>query len=391
MPYAMFETPLGHCALAWNDEGVTGFQLPEETADATRAQLLAKANEAGEENAKLRGAPKWVKETITRVRAHLAGKPQPLAEVPIDFSRASDFDAKIYRALRAVPAGKTTTYGELAKKIGSPGGSRAVGRAMATNPYPLLVPCHRVVAAGGKAGGFSAYGGILTKEKLLVLEGGGLTAQTSLFAGDTPSLPFDWKKAVRTLRENDPVLGKLIDRVGDRQLTLKATEGTFAALAESIVYQQLNGKAAATIFGRVRALYPKGKLEPARILATNDEDLRACGLSANKLASFKDLARHAKAGEIPTLAELAKMDDETIIDRLTVVRGIGRWTVEMLLIFRLGRPDVLPLGDYGVQQGFLKTFKKGDLAKRAERWKPHRSIGSWYMWRALELEKIEAK
>lgn len=390
MPYAVFETPIGHCALAWNDEGVTWLQLPEESPDATRARLLAKTKgAAGAEDAKLRGAPKWVKDAIVGVRNHLAGKPQALSEVPIDLSRASEFDAKIYRALQAVPAGTTTTYGALAKLAGSPGGSRAVGRAMATNPYPLLVPCHRVVAAGGKAGGFSAYGGLLTKEKLLAFEGGALIAQASLFAGNGPTLPFDWKKAVRALRDADPVLGKLIDRVGARQLTLKATEGTFAALAESIVYQQLTGKAAATIFGRVRALYAKkngGQLDPARVLATKDEDLRACGLSAAKTAGVKDLARRTKDGEIPTLAELAKMDDETIIEKLTVVRGIGRWTVEMLLIFRLGRPDVLPLGDYGVQKGFVKTFRKGDLAKRAERWKPYRSVGSWYMWRALEVE-----
>jgi methylated-DNA-[protein]-cysteine S-methyltransferase len=385
MPYAMFETPLGHCALAWSDDGVTWLQLPEETPAATRARLLAKRPDAGAEDPKLRLAPKWVKQAVTLVRDHLAGKPQALAEVPIDLSRASEFDAKIYRALQSVPPGKTTTYGALAKIAGSPGGSRAVGRAMATNPYPLLVPCHRVVASGGKAGGFSAYGGLVTKEKLLTLEGGAIRAQGSLFAGDGPTLPFDWKKVVRGLREADPILGRLIDRVGDRRLTLKATEGTFAALAESIVYQQLTGKAAATIFGRVRALYPKGKLDPARVLATKDEDLRACGLSAAKLAGLKDLAKRAKDGEIPTLAELAKMDDDTIVEKLTVVRGIGRWTVEMLLIFRLGRPDVLPLGDYGVQKGFQKTFKKGDLAKRAERWRPYRSVGSWYMWRALEL------
>lgn len=128
-----------------------------------------------------------------------------------------------------------------------------------------------------------------------------------------------------------------------------------------------------------------GRLDPARVLATKDEELRACGLSGSKLAGLKDLARRAKDGEIPTLAELAKMDDEAIIDELTVVRGIGRWTVEMLLVFRLGRPDVVPLGDYGVQKGFLKTFRKGDLARRAERWKPYRSVASWYMWRALEL------
>lgn len=386
MPYAMFETPLGSCGLAWNDVGVTWLQLPEDTPEATRARLLSKRPDVGTEEAKLRAAPRWVRDAVTRVRQHLAGKPQPLADVPIDLSFASELHTKVYRALRAVPAGRTTTYGALAKIAGSPGASRAVGRAMATNPFPLLVPCHRVLASGGKAGGFSAYGGLLTKEKLLALEGGALTAQASLFAGDGPTLPFDWKKAVRALGDADPVLGKLIARVGPRQLQLKATEGTFAALAESIVYQQLTGKAAGTIFGRVRALYPKGMLDPARVLATKDEDLRACGLSAAKLAGLKDLALRAKDGEIPTLTALAKMDDEAIIERLTVVRGIGRWTVEMLLIFRLGRPDVLPLGDYGVQKGFLKTFRKGDLAKRAERWRPYRSIASWYMWRALELD-----
>jgi methylated-DNA-[protein]-cysteine S-methyltransferase len=399
MPYAMFETPLGHCALAWSEDGVTWLQLPEETPDATRARLLAKRPDAGAEDAKLRSAPKWVKDAVARVRAHLAGKPQALGEVPLDLSDASPLHTKIYRALQSVPAGKTTTYGDLAKIAGSPGASRAVGRAMATTPFPLLVPCHRVVAAGGKEGGFSAYGGLVTKEKLLALEGGALRAQASLFAGDGPTLPFDWKKAVRTLSEADPVLGKLIERVGDRQLTLKATEGTFAALAESIVYQQLTGKAAATIFGRVRALYAKhgGKLDPARVLATKDEDLRACGLSGSKLAGLKDLARRTNDGEIPTLTELSKMDDEEVIERLTVVRGVGRWTVEMLLIFRLGRPDVLPLGDYGVQKGFLKTFaprdkagKAGDLAKRAERWRPFRSVGSWYMWRALEVAPANA-
>jgi methylated-DNA-[protein]-cysteine S-methyltransferase len=319
------------------------------------------------------------------VRQHLAGKPQALERVPLDLSRASDFDAKIFRALQSIPAGKTTTYGELASIAGSSGGSRAVGRAMATNPFPLLVPCHRVVASGGKAGGFSAYGGLVTKEKLLALEGATLVRQGSLFAGDAPDLPFDRAEAVRTLRDADPTLAKLIDRVGPLRLALKATEGTFAALAESIVYQQLTGKAAATIFGRLRALYPKGRLDPTRVLATQDEALRRCGLSAAKLAGLQDLARRAKEGEIPTLAELEKMDDEAIIEKLTVVRGIGRWTVEMLLIFRLGRSDVLPVGDYGIKKGFARTFRGGDLARRGERWRPYRSVASWYLWRALEL------
>jgi methylated-DNA-[protein]-cysteine S-methyltransferase len=385
MPYALFETPIGPCALAWSDAGVTWLQLPESDLLATRARLLAKRPDAGDEDAKLRRAPKWVKDAIARVCDHLGGKPQALERVPLDLSSSSRFDAKVFRALQAVPPGKTTTYGELAKIAGSPGGSRAVGRAMATNPFPLLVPCHRVVASGGKAGGFSAYGGLVTKDKLLTLEGAALSAQTSLFAGEMPELPFDRAKAVRALREADPLLGKLIDRVGPFRLALKSTEGTFAALAESIVYQQLTGKAAATIFGRVRALYPKARLDPARVLATRDEDLRACGLSASKLAGLKDLARRTADGGIPTLGELGKLDDEAIVENLTVVRGIGRWTVEMLLIFRLGRPDVLPLGDYGIKKGFERAFRRGDLARRGERWRPYRSVASWYLWRALEL------
>jgi len=119
MPYAIFETPIGPCALAWNDEGVTAFQLPEETTDATRERIVAKGKDAGDENAKLRGAPNWVKDAITRVRAHLGGKPQALTAVPIDLSGLSEFDAKIYRALQAVPAGKPTTYGSLANVPGS--------------------------------------------------------------------------------------------------------------------------------------------------------------------------------------------------------------------------------------------------------------------------------
>lgn len=390
MPFTIFDTPIGPCGLAWNDVGITFLQLPEATPDATRARLVAKAKDAGEEDRRLRSAPPWVKDAVTRVREHLAGRPQDLAALPLDLSGASELDRKIYRALQATPPGRTTTYGALAKEVGSPGAARVVGRAMATNPLPLLVPCHRVLASGGRAGGFSAYGGLVTKEKLLALEGA--PGQVSLFAGDAPALPFDAAEAVRTLRDGDAVMRKLVDRVGPFALRLKASEDTFESLAESIVYQQLTGKAAATIFGRVRALYPGGRLVPARVLATKDDALRGAGLSGSKLASLKDLAERADAGRIPSLAELQRMDDDAIVERLTEVRGIGRWTVEMLLIFRLGRPDVLPLGDYGVRKAFGRVFRRSDelppvadLARRGERWRPFRSVASWYLWRALEL------
>jgi 3-methyladenine DNA glycosylase/8-oxoguanine DNA glycosylase len=263
---------------------------------------------------------------------------------------------------------------------------------MAHNPFPLLVPCHRVVASEGKPGGFSAYGGRVTKEKILAAEGAPL--QTPLFDG-RHALPFDWTAAVDHVSGADTVLGKHIARVGSsKKLLLKGTEGTFATLVESIVYQQLSGRAAATILGRVRALYPERALEPERVLGTSDAKLRGAGLSGSKLASLRDLAKRTTAGEIPTLAELERMDDEAIVERLTAVRGVGRWTVEMLLIFRLGRPDVLPVADYGIRKGYARVFARGrakdelpapaDLERRGARWRPYRSVASWYLWRALD-------
>src|SRR5213075_167922 len=165
----------------------------------------------------------------------------------------------------------------------------------------------------------------------------------------------------------------------------------FDALAESIAYQQLSGKAAATIFGRVRALYPKAKwLDAEKVLATADEKLRAAGLSRAKTAAIKDLAAKTIDGTVPSGRALLRMSDDEIIARLTQVRGIGRWTVEMLLLFDLGRPDVWPVADYGVQKGFAKTFRKRklptakQLMKQGEKWRPYRSVAAWYFWRALD-------
>ena len=170
----------------------------------------------------------------------------------------------------------------------------------------------------------------------------------------------------------------------------------FDALAESIAYQQLSGKAAATIFGRVRGLYPKTKwLDPAKILATPDDALRSAGLSRAKTAAIKDLAAKTIDGTVPSGHALLRMSDDEIIARLTQVRGIGRWTVEMLLLFDLGRPDVWPVDDYGVRKGFAKTFGRRklptpkQLIKSGEKWRPYRSVAAWYFWRALDApEKL---
>ena len=165
----------------------------------------------------------------------------------------------------------------------------------------------------------------------------------------------------------------------------------FHALAESIAYQQLSGKAAATIWKRVRALYPRRKyLDPRLVLKTPDQKLRAAGLSRSKVAAVKDLAAKTIDGTVPSARALATMSDDEIIERLITVRGIGRWTVEMLLLFDLARPDVWPVHDYGVQKGFAKTFgrrklpKPKQLMKLGEKFRPHRSVAAWYFWRALD-------
>jgi len=193
-------------------------------------------------------------------------------------------------------------------------------------------------------------------------------------------------------------MAELIARSRRYNITPAVSIRPFDALAESIAYQQLSGKAAATIFGRVRALYPKRKwLEPEQLLATPDEILRAAGLSRAKTAALKDLAAKTIDGTVPTGRALIRMNDDEIITRLTAVRGIGRWTVEMLLLFDLGRPDVWPVDDYGVRKGFAKTFGRRklptskQLMKFGEKWRPYRSAAAWYFWRALDTpEKLKS-
>jgi DNA-3-methyladenine glycosylase II len=199
------------------------------------------------------------------------------------------------------------------------------------------------------------------------------------------------KLAVKHLAGSDPRFAALIARSRPFDVVAQPLVRPFDSLAESIAYQQLSGKAAATIFGRVRALYPKRKwLDPKLILATSDEKLRACGLSRSKTAALKDLAAKTLDGTVPSGRGLARMSDEEIIERLTTVRGIGRWTVEMLLLFELGRLDVWPVADYGVQKGFAKTFGRRKLPTRkqflkiGEKWRPYRSVAAWYFWRALD-------
>jgi DNA-3-methyladenine glycosylase II len=224
---------------------------------------------------------------------------------------------------------------------------------------------------------------------------------------------YDSAAAIAQLSAADAKLGELIRRAGPFTLRLKSAHSPFESLLESIVYQQLNGRAAATILGRVLELSGGIHPSPQALLDTPDERLRGAGLSQNKMLAIRDLAAKTIDGTVPTLERIRKMSDADIIAHLIQVRGIGQWTVEMLLMFRLGRPDVLPVTDYGVRKGFHLTFQRrnafthpqfggsqpvtaDDLPKpevmlrRAEKWKPYRSVASWYLWRACDLHARKA-
>lgn len=202
---------------------------------------------------------------------------------------------------------------------------------------------------------------------------------------------LDAAAALRHLKSVDPELAAVIRRTGRCGLTPRMRRSPFEELLEAIVYQQLSGRAAATIHGRVRGLFPaRQALAPEALLDTPAEALRGAGLSRGKLAAARDLATKTLEGIVPTARELRRMPDDEIVARLTVVRGVGRWTVEMLLIFRLGRPDVLPVHDLGIQKGFRATYGTRQLPKPprieryGERWRPFRSVASWYLWRAAD-------
>ncbi len=209
-------------------------------------------------------------------------------------------------------------------------------------------------------------------------------------------LSYDPREAVKRLCRADRVLAGVIKQAGPFTHVPEKMQSPFQALMRAIVYQQLNGKAASTILGRVMDLYPRGGLKAEAILATPDEKLRGAGLSRSKVLALKDLAAKTLDSTVPTLAQLKKMDDAEIVSRLVQVRGIGPWSVEMLLIFRLGRPDVLPVSDFGVRTGFMLTYGTAklpaakEMMEHAECWRPFRSVASWYMWRAVDLARNES-
>jgi 3-methyladenine DNA glycosylase/8-oxoguanine DNA glycosylase len=202
--------------------------------------------------------------------------------------------------------------------------------------------------------------------------------------------PFDHKAAIAHLSNVDRRLARLMQKT-EFSLNLRDAETPYESLLQAIAYQSIAGKAAKVIFERIRALGSNGRCPtPEEILRVKFRALRKAGLSRAKIAAVRDLATKTIEGVVPALEDALKLSDQELVDRLVSVRGIGAWTVEMFLIFRLGRPDVLPIHDYGVQKGFALTYRKKaipkprELAEFGERWRPYRTVASWYMWRAVD-------
>ncbi|MBS0169546.1 MAG: DNA-3-methyladenine glycosylase 2 family protein [Nitrospira sp.] len=192
----------------------------------------------------------------------------------------------------------------------------------------------------------------------------------------------------------DPVMKRVIEEVGPYALLPRARRSPFESLVRAIAYQQLHEKAAESILKRFTALFPGRRFpRPADVLAISAEAIREAGFSRAKIAALQDVAAKALDGTVPTTAAIQRLDDEAIIERLTAVRGVGRWTVEMLLIFQLGRPNVLPVDDFGVRNGFRLAYGLSNMPtpnqvmRYGERWRPYRTAAAWYLWRAVDMAK----
>jgi methylated-DNA-[protein]-cysteine S-methyltransferase len=378
--WTTFPTALGICGIGWSASGVTAFCLPETSADAVVARLktLTQNPRAAAK------PPAWIKTLIASVKAHLKGDAQDFSAVPLAIA-GTEFLQAVYRAAQTIPAGSVLTYGELAALLGKPGATRAVGTALGKNPIPLLIPCHRIVANGRQPGGFSAPGGLPAKLALLDCEG--VTLQPPPVVADNSQ----WLKAIAALQKQDKTIARLIKRVAPFAFVPHLRDEPLTSFISAITSQQLSVKAAATIFKRVLALIAiDGVVHPEKLLRISDDELRGAGLSYMKVSYLKDLAQKYVDGELPTLAQIQQMSDEQIIKRFTQVKGIGRWTVEMYLIFNLGRTDVFPTLDLGVRKGIAQLFKLAEMPDAVtamaygEKWKPYRSIASLYLWRSLD-------
>lgn len=315
-----------------------------------------------------------------KIQAHLNGNSQDFSDLKLERKGLSPFALRVYEEARKIPPGQVVTYGELAKRVGSPGAARAVGTALAHNPFLIVVPCHRIIAGKGSKGGFSAPGGLKTKSLFLAAEGFG-----------TESLwdPGEMERGYQMLLQ-DKKLSWLLKKVGPCPLQPNYPHYPFAALARGVLYQQLAGSAAKAIEQRVKALGSDPFPSPQELLELTPQALREAGLSGSKIVALKTLAEAVNSGNLK-LGELRLVPDDEVIERVCRLKGFGPWSAEMFLLFHLGRRNLLPVKDLGIRKGFMRVFSlvKEPTAQYMERkakgWQPYRSLACWYLWRSLEV------
>lgn len=390
----LFSTALGPCGIATRRSSSTStqrdlvcaLQLPEATPEQTKERLLRRIK-LSDVTSSLPAA--HVQQAIQNIQQYLDGNiDSRLNTIPLDEDRFNPFSRRVYRALQRVRPGAVLSYRELGQRANAGENvARAVGQAMARNPIPLVIPCHRVIDAEGRLGSYSAYGGPATKMTLLTMEG---VAPHLLARG-----------ASTFLRRKDKMLGHLIKRSPPFPIPSSSSiDDPFTALCRDIVCQQLSLKAGQTIVERVLASLgdsstKNGKtsttLSPRAILKAKTETMRSLGLSSQKATYLKALAEHVLNGALD-FSQLIHRDDESVIATLTQVKGIGRWTAEMFLIFHLHRLDVLSVGDLGIRKAMQRLYRLDELPSPetmrtiAQAWIPYRSVASWYLWRSLEAQ-----
>ncbi len=368
---AIFSTKEGFVAIGWTTAGVCRLILgltEEHTVqalDKTCPHLPPVKRTSGD-----------VSLLVKRIKAHLAGDNDDFLDVPVQYPAVGEFSLKVLRRLRKVLPGEVVTYGELAALCGKPNAARGVGSIMGSNPVPLIVPCHRCMGKDGSLTGFSTEGGIEIKARMLFREG--FVANEEHAAG------------LAHLSKVDTVMRRLIQQVGPYRALPDKPQPAWDSLVRAIVHQQLSVKAGRTITKRVHDLTSgPGFPTPAQVLEFKPEDLRAAGLSKQKVSYVLDLAGKVDSGEL-NLRRIRNLPDEEVITELSKVRGIGRWSAQMHLIFHLGRLDVLPTEDLGLQMaaargyGFAECCTSDEMKKIGDPWAPYRSMASWYLWQGLE-------
>ena len=374
--FSFFDSLIGQCALVWDKEGILRNVLPLDSPSLTKSAVLAKFPEAIPTELN-----KEMKRVVSKIQLAISGEEADLDFVQVNASNWSSFNKKVYGCAKNIPIGSTTTYGLLAKSMGHPKAFRAVGTALGKNPVPIIVPCHRILGGDGGLRGFSAANGVVTKQMLLRLEG---------CKGFPYFLDYDPLESSKFLAHADPKLAKLIKLIGPPCISPPRKAQIFESLAKAIISQQLSVKAAQSIYRRVIEGFGlnNGKLDIDRIFRARSQKLRACGLSQNKVQYLKELSRQVRDKCLPSVEELRSMSDIEVVDSLTKIRGIGKWTAEMILIFQLGRSDVLAVDDLALRKGHAVLLgkrnhesRRDELLTYASRWKPYRSAACWYLWR----------